>query len=200
LNLRPLGYEPRTTRLTDHRPPRQSRSGGRIEHATVSRVVMCRGPLPRVSVTVVVTSARPSCAPTTPRCRAAAHSTSSLPRMRPAWLQRTPAPRAAPRTRSSRSHTVPPLAGCALPRRSPSATCEPDRGRARTPSSTASRSPSPATATASGSRSRGVSAAEWSPGRTPPPCHTTLPLSSRTRFVPITTRHSTISPAAPSDR
>jgi len=44
--------------------------------------------------------------------------------------------------------------------------------------------------------SRGVSAAGSSPGRTPPPSHTSLPLSSRTRFVPITTRHSTISPAA----
>jgi hypothetical protein len=107
LNLRPLGYEPRTTRLTDHRPPRQSRSGGRIKRGTVSRVVMWRGPLPHVSVTVVVTSARPSCAPTTPRCRAGAHSTSSLPRMRPAWLQRTPAPRRAPPTRSTRSHTLP---------------------------------------------------------------------------------------------
>jgi hypothetical protein len=107
LNLRPLGYEPRNMRLTGHRPPQQSRSGGRIKRGTVSRVVMCRGPLPRVSVTVVVTSARPSCAPTTPRCGAGAPSTSSLPRMRPAWLQRTPAPRPAPRTRSSRSHTVP---------------------------------------------------------------------------------------------
>jgi hypothetical protein len=68
---------------------------------------MWRGPLPHVSVTVVVTSARPSCAPTTPRCRASAHSTSSLPRMRPARLQRTPAPRRAPPTRSTRSHTLP---------------------------------------------------------------------------------------------
>jgi hypothetical protein len=68
---------------------------------------MWRGPLPHVSVTVVVTSARPGCAPTTPRCRPGAHGTSSLPRMRPAWLQRTPAPRRAPPTRSTSSHTVP---------------------------------------------------------------------------------------------
>jgi len=43
------------TRLTGHGPPRQSRSGGRIEHGTVSRVVMWRGPLRRVLVTVSVT-------------------------------------------------------------------------------------------------------------------------------------------------
>jgi hypothetical protein len=55
LNLRPLGYEPRTMRLTGHRPPQQSRSGGRIEHGTVSGVVMWRSPLCRVLVTVSVT-------------------------------------------------------------------------------------------------------------------------------------------------
>jgi hypothetical protein len=45
--------------------------------------------------------------------------------------------------------------------------------------------------------SRLLSAAGSSAGTTSPPCHATLPLSSRTRFAPIRTRHSpTISPAA----
>jgi hypothetical protein len=155
---------------------------------------MWRGPLPHVSVTVVVTSARPSCASTTPRCRAGAHST------RRAWLQRTPAPRRAPPTRSTRSHTVPSRRCARFPadhaaRPADQVAGEHARRRARPVVHRHPRQPPHW-----GVDSRGVSAAGSSPGTTPPPCHATLPLSSRTRFVPITTRHSTISPGSPSDR
>jgi hypothetical protein len=86
---------------------------------------------------------------------------------------------------------------CALPRRSRSATV---RTRSRQSTDAVERGQSfsvtPRQPPHRRVDSRCVSAAGSSPGRTPPPCHTTLPLSSRTRFVPIRTRHSTISPAA----
>jgi hypothetical protein len=112
----------------------------------------------------------------------------------PRRLQRTPAPRRAPPTQSSRSHTLAIPAVCALPRRQRdlrTRSREHGRRRARAVVHRHPRQPPHR-----GVDSRCVSAAGSSAGTTPPPRHATLPLSSRTRFVPIRTRHSTISPAA----
>jgi antitoxin (DNA-binding transcriptional repressor) of toxin-antitoxin stability system len=196
LNLRPLGYEPRTTRLTDHRPPRQSQSGGRIERGTVSRVVMSRGPLRRVLVTVLVTTGRSNRAPTARvACRRAEHLelAQEAPRLVTA---NSSAASPGHLGRSTGSHGAI-LAGWVRPGRSPRPTCE---TRSREIMDAVDHGQS-FTVTRDGHRfGELIPLRQRPPVRLPAvtsaPCHARLPMSSGTRFPPIRTRHATIRPAA----
>jgi hypothetical protein len=184
-------------RLTGHRPPKQSRSGGRIERGTVSGVVMWRWPLCRVLVTVSVTPGRSSCAPLAPGWGAAAQSNASWPRMRRAWLQRTAAPRRAPRTRSSRSHTMPSRRCARFPADHPARAADQaarDHGRRRTRAAVHRH---PRRPPHKGIDPDASAPAGSSPGRTQRHVAQRSRCRGWTRFPPITTRHSTIRPAAP---